>query len=60
MQAIRYTNRAYIFDNSGDNKDGKHTWVAEITDGKLLDLKPDQIPAWFQRAVLDKIEPLTA
>jgi predicted ABC-type ATPase len=53
MDAIRYANRAYVFDNSGDNK--KHTWLAEITDGKELELKSDQIPAWFKRSVLDKI-----
>jgi predicted ABC-type ATPase len=55
MDAIQHTNRAYVFDNSGDNKDRKHTWLAEITDGKVLDLKSDQIPAWFKRSVLDKI-----
>ena len=53
--AIRHTNRAYIFDNSTDNADGSHTWVAEITDGATLELKTDRIPAWFKRAVLDKI-----
>lgn len=53
MEAIRHTNRAYIFDNSGDNADRRHTWLAEITDGKTLELKTDQIPAWFKRAVLD-------
>jgi len=52
MDAIRHTNRAYIFDNSGDNQ--KHTWLAEITDGRMLELKTDQIPAWFKRAVLEK------
>ena len=55
MEAIRHTNRAYVFDNSGDNKDKKHTWLAEITDGRELELKSDQIPAWFKRAVLDKL-----
>ena len=55
MGAIRHTNRAYIFDNSGDNADGRHTWLAEITEGKTLELKTDQIPAWFKRAVLDKL-----
>ena len=34
MKAIRHTNRAYIFDNSGDNAAGRHTWLAEITEGK--------------------------
>ncbi len=57
MEAIRHTNRAYVFDNSGENEDRKHTWLAEITDGRVLDLKSDQIPAWFKRSVLDKIKP---
>ncbi len=57
MEAIRHTNRAYVFDNSGDSKDRKHTWLAEITDGRELELKSDLIPAWFRRAVLDKIPP---
>ena len=54
MDAIRHTNRAYIFDNSGDNADGKHTWLAEITEGRQLELKTDKIPSWFNRAVLAK------
>ena len=57
MNAIRYSSRAYVFDNSGDNK--KHTWLAEITDGKELELKTDKIPAWFKRSVLDKVNPPT-
>jgi len=55
MDAIRHTNRAYIFDNSGDNAAGKHTWLAEITEGRELELKTDRMPAWFKRAVLDQI-----
>lgn len=55
VSAIRHTHRAYIFDNSTNNADGSHTWLAEITDGRTLELKTDQIPAWFKRAVLDKI-----
>lgn len=56
MKAIRHTNRAYIFDNSTDNADREHTWLAEITDGRTLELKTDRIPAWFKRAVLDKFK----
>lgn len=56
IEAIRHTNRAYIFDNSSDNADGKHTWLAEITDGTRLELKVDCVPAWFRHAVLDKIQ----
>jgi predicted ABC-type ATPase len=51
--AIRLRNRAYIFDNSGENKD--HTWLAEITEGQHLELKTNQIPSWFRRSVLDKV-----
>ena len=54
MDAIRHTNRAYVFDNSNEDED--HTWLAEITDGQQLELKTNKIPAWFKRAVLDKIK----
>lgn len=60
MDSIRHSNRAYVFDNSGDNKGKQHTWLAEITDGRMLELKSDRIPAWFKRFVLDKINPATA
>lgn len=56
VEAIRHTNRAYIFDNSGDSSDRKHTWLAEITEGSKLELKTDKIPSWFKRSVLDKIK----
>lgn len=55
LEAIRHANRAYIFDNSTDSAERKHTWLAEITDGKTLELKADRVPAWFKRAVLDRI-----
>ena len=53
MEAIRHTNRAYVFDNSGHNQE--RTWLAEITDGQTLEIKTDQLPAWFGKAVLEKI-----
>jgi len=53
--ALRFTSRAYIFDNSTNNVHGTHTWLAQITDGRTLELMTDQIPAWFEHAVLDKI-----
>jgi predicted ABC-type ATPase len=53
FDAIAVTNRAYIFDNSGENED--RTWVAEITEGEEVEFMTDQIPVWFQKAVLDKI-----
>jgi predicted ABC-type ATPase len=50
MQAVQFTHRAYIFDNSND----KYIWVAEITDGRALEMKVDQMPAWFKGALWDK------
>lgn len=55
VDAIRHTNRAYIFDNSTENADRTQTWLAEITEGKRLEVKAKRIPFWFRRAVLDKI-----
>ncbi|AFM27782.1 zeta toxin family protein [Desulfomonile tiedjei] len=51
--AIRHTNRAYIFDNSRR----QHIWLAEVTDGKVLEMKSDSMPVWFKRAVWDKLMP---
>ncbi|MGA8165268.1 MAG: zeta toxin family protein [Waddliaceae bacterium] len=49
-EAIPFTNRAYIFDNSTH----EHIWLAEITDGHLLEMKTDQVPAWFKKALGSK------
>ena len=51
LDAIRYTNRAYIFDNSGPAK----IWLAEVSDGNTLTMKTDLMPAWFKAAVWDKM-----
>ena len=48
--AIRYSHRAYIFDNSSHEQ----IWLAEVTDGTQLEIKAERIPNWFQKAVLDK------
>lgn len=50
-QAVKATHRAYIFDNSTH----EHIWLAEITDGHTLEMKTDQIPAWFKQALWDKL-----
>lgn len=47
IEAIQFTNRAYIFDNSTH----EHIWLAEITDGHLMEMKTDQVPAWFKKAL---------
>lgn len=51
LDAIRSTDRAYVFDNSGKSR----LWVAEITNGIELEIKSDEIPIWFQKYVLDKL-----
>ncbi len=56
VDAIAATNRAYLFDNSGDSTDHQHTWLAEITDGKDLELKSNRVPGWLNRYVLNKAE----
>jgi predicted ABC-type ATPase len=55
LEAIKHTSRAYIFDNSTDSADPQLAWIAEITDGRRLELKTDRIPAWFYKAVIEKI-----
>ena len=52
-EAIAYSNRAYVFDNSGENVE--RTWIAEFTDGLEMELQTARIPRWFERAVLDQI-----
>lgn len=49
-EAVQYTDRAYIFDNSFHEK----VWVAEITGGNDLEMKTDTMPHWFQVALWDK------
>lgn len=51
--AIAQTDRAYVFDNS--NHLQEPTWLAEITDGRLLESKTTILPKWFKSAVLDKM-----
>jgi predicted ABC-type ATPase len=50
LQAVEYSNRAYIFDNSGQ----EHDLIAEVTNGESLEIKTTQIPHWFTSALWDK------
>ena len=52
LEAIKFTNRAYIFDNSTY----EHIWLAEITDGHLLEMKTDHVPAWFKNSLGGKFD----
>lgn len=53
FDAIKASDRAYLFDNSNANE--SMAWIAEVTNGKHLEIKRDKIPHWFKTAVLDKI-----
>ncbi len=50
MSAVQATNRAYIFDNSNHER----VWIAEITDGRVLEMKTNSMPAWFKKSSWDK------
>ena len=56
IDAVRYSNRAYIFDNSGH----AILWLAEVTDGQWLTMKTDRMPAWFKAAVWDRMSAVEA
>jgi predicted ABC-type ATPase len=51
IDAVTYSNRAYIFDNSTD--DQEHAWIAEVTDGLVIELKSSEMPAWCKTALWD-------
>lgn len=51
-QAVMHADRAYIFDNSVSDR----VWVAEVTDGVEIEMKTDEMPAWFKTALWDKFE----
>lgn len=50
-EAIKFTNRAFIYDNSEEAK-----LIAEITDSITIEIKTEYIPKWFDDYVLDKFE----
>lgn len=48
--AVLYSSRAYIFDNSSSD----NVCIAEVTGGAILEFKTDAMPYWFQTALWDK------
>ena len=46
----RLSDRAYIFDNTSHEQ----IWLAEVTDGRMLEMKSAQMPQWFKLALWDK------
>ena len=53
LDAVRHTDRAYIFDNSG----AASVWLAEVTGGTDLEMKAGQMPGWFRTHVWDRMAP---
>lgn len=51
LDAIRETDRAYVFDNSGN----KQIWIAEITGGTEIEIKCDELPSWFKTTIWDNL-----
>jgi predicted ABC-type ATPase len=51
LEAIKNSNRAYLFDNSGKSK----RFVAEINEGQSIDIQIDNLPEWFVQYVIEKI-----
>jgi predicted ABC-type ATPase len=52
LSALETSNRAYIFDNSREQP----VWIAEITEGKTLETKTDELPAWFTRVIGNRLK----
>jgi predicted ABC-type ATPase len=50
--AIQYSNRAYIFDNSGS----AYIRLAEIMDGKIIESHPAGFPEWLKTALWDHLD----
>ncbi|HTF94821.1 MAG TPA: zeta toxin family protein [Cellvibrio sp.] len=48
--ALEQSDRAYVFDNSGTTK----AFIAEITNGEELKFMVNEIPHWFDEAVVKK------
>jgi len=56
LDAIQYTNRAYIFDNSSfEGPSTGRVWIAEVTDAAVFEFKADIMPYWFKTALWDKL-----
>jgi predicted ABC-type ATPase len=51
LDAVRHSNRAYIFDNSGSSI----LWLAEVSEGKVLTMKTDLMPEWFKTALWNRM-----
>ena len=51
LDAVRATDRAFIFDNSG----AESYLVAEVTDGATVEIMNQNVPIWFAKHFLNKV-----
>jgi predicted ABC-type ATPase len=51
-EAIYISNRAYLFDTSSESYE--RLLIAEITDGKEVEIFSPEVPAWFIQYVVNK------
>lgn len=51
-EAVAASNRAYIFDNSGD----RSVLLAEITDGTQLEYRTEEVSDWFFESYVDQVD----
>ncbi len=47
-EAVQYSSRAYIFDNSSQDR----VWIAQINNGDEFEFKSDSIPEWVDKYLL--------
>jgi predicted ABC-type ATPase len=47
LQAVKYSTRAYIFDNSGQEK----LWIAQINNAREFEFKSETIPEWVDKCL---------
>jgi predicted ABC-type ATPase len=47
-EAVKYSTRAYIFDNSSQEK----SWIAQISNAKEFEFKSETIPQWVDKYLL--------
>jgi len=52
LDAIRIVDKAYFFDNSSSTSN----LFGIYEDGEINLIKPDQVPEWFYRYVLNKLD----
>lgn len=53
VSAIKLTDRAFLFDNSGNEA----IWIAEVTPEGEIETKVEELPDWFYNSIVQKLAP---